>query len=328
MNMVKKNFAVWAIVTINLVLTSCAGLQNSQQTLQLDKSYCNKQAIAVYTKDDMPKPFHELKLDTILTNRFSGQSLNIANAIGMLDMLTQYINLTIDYNAHPTIDKKVSLIEHSQHINQKISMASLEISAVASELDCEEERANQFAYYLKEREGKTEKGLIIGSIIIGAAGAIASEVISNNSSNGNFVTGLTIGVSLTEATLGVLMLVNKRKTAFYHKENALTAIWKNSAVSNYFPPAIWYYLTYEHPEKNEKSLVKLLVDKWVIFGQISNEEDSSNNKASELYFGKGGKYGADELKNRADMLDQAEAYIVLMKQDLKILAYEVEKLRG
>ncbi len=323
--MMKKNLAIWTIVTINLVLTSCAGLKNSQQALQLDKSYCNKQTVSVYTKDDLPKPFHELKVDTVLTNRFSSHSLNIANAIGILEMLTTHINLTIDYNSHPTLEKKVNLLELSQHINQKISIASLEISAVVSELDCEEKRANQFAYYLKEREGKTEKKLLIGSIIIGAAGAIATEVISNNSSNDNLASGLTIGVSLTEATLGILMLVNKKKIEFYHKENALTDIWTNSTVSNYFTPSIWYYLTYEHPQKNEKSLAKLLVDKWLIFGQISNAKDNSN-KSYELYFGAGGKYRADELQNRAEMLDQTEAYIALMKQDLKTLTLEVEKL--
>lgn len=160
--------------------------------------------------------------------------------------------------------KKSSI--YSQHINQKLNIDSLEMSALASELDCEEERANQFAYYLKEREGKTEKGLIIGSIIVGAAGAVATEAISNKSSNEKITTGLTIGVSLTEATLGALMLINKRKIEFYHNNNALTDIWKNSDDSNYFPPSIWYYLTYENPNNNKKSLAKLLVDKWMVFG--------------------------------------------------------------
>lgn len=324
--MVKKNFAIWMIVTVTLALTSCAGLKDTPQTLLLDKSYCTKQAISAYTKDDLPKPFHELQLDTILTNRFSNESLNIANAIGITGLLTKYINLNKDYDAHPTIEKKVDLMELSQHINQKINTASLEISAIASELDCEEERANQFAYYLKEKEGKAEKKLIIGSIIIGAAGAIATEIISNNNPKNNVVSGMTIGVSLAEASLGALMLINKRKIEFYHPENALTDIWTNSSVSNYFPPSIWYYLTFEPPERDQKSFTKLLVDKWVIFGQISNKRENSKNEDDQLYFGKGGEYEADELKNRADMLDQTEAYVVLMKQDLKTLTYEIEEL--
>lgn len=168
--------------------------------------------------------------------------------------------------------------------------------------------------------------MIIGSIIVGAAGAVVTEVISNNSSNEKITTGLTIGISLTEATLGALMLINKRKIEFYHNDNALTDIWKNSDVSNYFPSSIWYYLTYENPNNNEKSLAKLLVDKWMLFGQISSEKENSNNKKIEVYFGKGGQYRADDLQNRADMLDQTEAFVTLMKQDLKILAYEIEKL--
>ncbi|MGK0639506.1 hypothetical protein [Thermaurantimonas aggregans] len=44
-----------------------------------------------------------------------------------------------------------------------------------------------------------------------------------------------------------------------------------------------------------------------------------------LIFGKGGKYTASQLINRANMYDQPEAYINLMKQDLKVLASELEK---
>ncbi len=73
--------------------------------------------------------------------------------------------------------------------------------------------------------------MIIGSIIVGAAGAVVTEVISNNSFYEKITTGLTIGISLTEATLGALMLINKRKIEFYHNDNALTDIWKNSDAS-------------------------------------------------------------------------------------------------
>ena len=44
-----------------------------------------------------------------------------------------------------------------------------------------------------------------------------------------------------------------------------------------------------------------------------------------MYFGKGGLYTSEQLKNRADMMDQVEAFITLMKQDLKELAIEIEK---
>jgi len=75
--------------------------------------------------------------------------------------------------------EKINIIDLSVKINQTINNSSLEVSAVASKLDCEEERAAQFAYYLKEKEDNTENKLIIGSIIIAAAGAIAEEATAD-----------------------------------------------------------------------------------------------------------------------------------------------------
>ncbi len=324
-NILERKVLIYAIVICAIVPTSCTSPKSFQQALRIDKSYCNKQQIPAYVQADLPKPLHLLTLDTVLTNRFSHQSLNMANAIGILDILTTYTRLIIDNNAQATAEKRLNLMELSQQVHQKINLASLEVSAIASELDCEEERANQFAFYLKEHEGKTENQLVIGSIILGAAGAISAEVISNNSSNPNLVSGFTISISLVEASLGALMLVNKRKIEFYHSDNALSDIWTNSVVSSYFPPSIWYYLTYENPNKPEKSLAKLLVNKWQLFGQISEEKVGSKDKARALYFGKGGVYKADDLINRADMLDQTESYVTLMKQGLKTLTYEIDK---
>ena len=56
------------------------------------------------------------------------------------------------------------------------------------------------------------------------------------------------------------------------------------------------------------------------------QEDKRKHKTIEVYIGKGGQYRADDLQNRADMLDQTEAFVTLMKQDLKILASDIEKL--
>lgn len=324
MNRNKASARFITIIILSFSLASCASLK-TQEKLQFDKSYCNQSEILNYTEDDLPIPLHNLKIDTVLTNRFSYQSLNAANAIKLLDLLTKYVDLNKDYHSFPTIEKKVELVSLLQKINQRINLSSLEISGLASELDCEEERADQFAYFLKEKEGDIETRLVIGSIIVGAAGSILSEVLSNTSS-GNASSNVAIGASIIEATFGVLLLTNKKKIEFYHKKNALKDIWMNPAVSNYYPPAIWYYLTNENPAKNEKSLAKLLVEKWLLFGQIETGEEKSKRNTNELFFGEGGNYKSDQLKNRADMLDQIESYITLMKQDLKVLSAEIEKL--
>lgn len=323
---IKNNLSSVSFLFCFLLFSSCSGFKNSQHAIHLDKSYCNKQKQTIYTQADLPKPLYELDIDTVLKNRFSNTSLNMANAIGILDILTDYTKLLLDSSHSSSLEKRIAILEHIHQIDQKINFTSLEISAIASELDCEEERTNQFASYLKERESQTEKGLVIGSIIVGAAGAITAEVVAKKSSNDNLVTGFTIGTSLVETSLGVLMLVNKRKIDFKHSDNALTDIWNNSTVSSYFPPSIWYYLTYENPNTKEKSLAKLLVEKWFLFGQVEEESSNPKDNNNKLYFGNGGQYGADELDNRADMLDQTESYVTLMKQDLKTLMAEIAKL--
>lgn len=320
----KSRFKTILLLSCCCGLISCVSNKKIQQSILADKSYCNKQQIELYTDEKVPKPIHTIDLDAVLKHKFSKQALNIAHAIGVLELLEQYVKLSNENQT--TVEKRLQLLEIAQQINQKINLASLEVSAVASELDCEEERANQFASYLKETEGKTENKLVVSSIILGAAGAVSSEIIANNSSNTNFSSGFTIGVSLVEASLGVLMLVNKKKINFYHPDNPLTDIWSHSKVSTYFPASIWYYLTYENTIEAKKSLAQLLVEKWQLFGQISNVKSNENTKSNQLFFGNGGKYEADQLLNRADMLDQTESYVTLMKQDLKMLTFEVNQL--
>jgi hypothetical protein len=58
------------------------------------------------------------------------------------------------------------------------------------------------------------------------------------------------------------------------------------------------------------------------------QKEKKKEKVYTLFFGEGGKYTADQLTNRANMHDQIEAQINLMKQDLKLLALELEKINN
>lgn len=321
-----NRITIWIVTILTFVLTSCAGLKNAQLKSQLDISNCNQQSTFNYSKDDLPKPIHTLDIDTVLTNRFSFQSLNAANAIGLLDLLTEYVNLKKDYKISPTLEKRIEIVELSQKINQRINISSLEISAVASEMDCEEERADQIATYLKGKEDDAETKLTVGAIVVGGVGAITAGVLLAKGDLGNAPEFIGIGAGLSEATLGVLILLNKRKVEFYHSRNALKDIWFAPETSTIFPQSVWYYLTYEKPNGSTKSLRQQLVDKWLGFGQIADTKEKNKEKVYSLFFGEGGKYTADQLTNRANMHDQIEAQINLMKQDLKLLALELEKL--
>lgn len=273
----------------------------------------------------MPKPLHELQLDTMLSKSFSFQALNTAQALGMLDMLAQYAKLKAEFKAQPRIELKIAMLEKSAQLHQKIQQASLEVASLASELDCEEERADQIAAYLRDKENEFESRLTASAIIVGALGAVSSGILITSGKQGNQVEYIGIGTGLIEAVLGAIILKNTKKAHFYHPRNVLSDIWYGPAVSNFFPPSVWYYLNYENPQTNTPSIRKQIVELWVKYGQLAYKKQKDLDRFHKLLFGKGGIYTADELTSRANMFDQLESQINLMKQDLKHLSLALER---
>lgn len=318
-----------SIILIGIVLASCSGSKHASLNKQLIESNCNQQNVYSYTRNDLPKPIYKIELDTALPVRFSFKSLNVANAIGILGHLTEYVNIQKEFKKNPTPEKRLDIIELSQKINQRINISSLEISAVVSEIDCEDERAGQIADYLNSKENEAESKLTVGAIIVGAAGAVTAGILLANDNNSNAPEFIGIGTGLTEATLGLMILLNKRKVEFYHTRNALREIWRGQDTSTVFPPSLWYYLNYFNPNiPNQPSLRYQIIECWMKFGQIAAVKSKKKKKLINIYFEDAGKYTAEQLNNRANMLDQLEAHISLMKQDLKGLALELENLKA
>ncbi|MFN4298772.1 MAG: hypothetical protein ACK4EX_03465 [Thermaurantimonas sp.] len=313
-------------MVLTLLISSCSGLKISSKTFEPDRGTCYQHSSdRRYSVDELPKPFHTLEFDSVLFNRFSFRSLNVAHAIGLIDQLTALIRINEERSSNPSLEKKLEMIQLLQDINQKIHRASLEISAVASEMDCEEERADQIAAYLKGLEDQTETMLTVAAIAVGAVGAIASGILLAGGSDGNLPEFIGIGAGLTEAILATRILRQKKTIYFSHSRNALSDIWTAPHTSAIFPPSVWYYLTYENPATQENSLRQQIVDKWLGFGQLADIRDRDREKIYKLFFGDGGIYTAEQLANRANMYDQIEAQVNLMKQDLKLLVSELER---
>jgi hypothetical protein len=281
-----------------------------------------------YSAEEIPKPVHEIRTDTALAAHLSFQSINIAHAIGVIDLLTEYIQMVNESRRQPSLENQMRKIMLMQNIIQRIHIASLEVSAVASEMDCEEERADQIADYLKNKENAAATRLTVGAIVAGAAGAIAAGALIAKGSAGNAPEIIGIGTGVTEAFLGALILANTRKVEFFHPRNALREIAEGSDASVIFPPSVWYYLNYNNPQATEPlSLREQLMEKWMNLGQLADAKPKKKEQMMNLFFGNGGKYTAEQLARRANMYDQLEAQINLMKQDLKTLAKELENIK-
>lgn len=311
------------IVILSLLLIGCSSSRKTNFKQQLAKSTCATVDYS-YDSNELPLPFHQLKIDSVLEKSFSHQALNVAHAYGLLDDITQYIQVSSLNKSNQTLENKVELLALSQRINNTIQIASVEISAVASEIDCEEERIEQVANYLVNSEDELDTKLTVGAIVVGAAGAVIQGILisSHDETNAGDVIGISMG--LAEASLGMLLLFNHQKIEFYHPRNAVREIWEGPPTSKIFPPSIWYYLNYKNNLQNPVSLREQLTKKWIDFGQI--ETSKRKTESYNLNFGNGGKYTAEALKNRANMYDQIESQIKLIKQDITILAQEFQRL--
>ncbi|MFQ3576970.1 MAG: hypothetical protein SNJ77_11100 [Cytophagales bacterium] len=115
---------------------------------------------------------------------------------------------------------------------------------------------------------------------------------------------------------------------FNHPRNALNEIWTSPKTSRIFPKSVWFYLNDNNPSKTEKSYKDQFLDKWVNHSEFSDLKKKNKEKLFKLFLGEGGVYTAEDLIIRANMLDQIEALINLMKQDLKLFAFEFEELNN
>jgi hypothetical protein len=317
---------IQAAFLLGIMFSSCTSVKNSALSNQLNSSNCNQQNVYAYTRSELPYPIHELSIDTAITELFTPRVLNTVNATGLLDIVKDYTNGVKTLRQNNSLENRIRVLELSQKIDRKINIADLEISAIASEIDCEKERSGQLASYLKAKEDNAASNLTVAAIVVGATGAIAAGVLLAKESETKTAEIVGIGTGITEATLGMMILLNTRKVEFYHKRNVLSDIWYGPEVSTVFPASIWYHLNYDDPENIEQSLRLQIVEKWMNFEQIADVKEKNKEALYELFFGEGGKYTSEQLSNRARMYEQIEAQVNLMMQDLKELSVQLEMI--
>jgi len=250
--------------------------------------------------------------------RFSKKSWQMASLLNVTQALREMMELEKKSKLHMHMTDRVHWLELKQQVIDKINLASLEISATAAELDCEEERTNQLRGLLQERMGKAEKRITVAAILTGAMTGLLVGALNLSNSHANLSEEIGIAGGVAEATLGFLSLKIKRDHVFNHQKNHLRDVWTGPDSTSNFPPVIWYYLNLPF-DKGKPSLRASLKKQWIALDQFSLT-DSHHIK---LYFNEGGIYDADDLGNRSSMLDQLEAIVSLMKKDLQLITKEL-----
>lgn len=261
----------------------------------------------------IPEPKKAEQFPPELQERFSQNSLMIAHAVGITDMLKSLVELE-------RLGSDNEALIQQLRISNRINIASMEIAATAAAIDCEEERADQIADFLETQERRKDNRLTAAAIGVGAVTAIVTGVILLSTPQSPLIDGMGIVGGVAEVILGVRLLRIQKNATYFHEINPLKSIIEGKNYDHFFPPSVWYYLNfYEKGLVNNLSVRENLLNIWINAGQIPSVEEARKL----IYFGNGGVYSSQQLRNRANMLDQMEAQINIMQNDLKNLMLEV-----
>ncbi|MCX6216920.1 hypothetical protein [Spirosoma sp.] len=306
------------LLLIGLLLASCHSQKTTITSLSHQKKYCQPTVRLDYDSSYLPIPNTQsiLQTDTSLTNRFSIHDLLVANAAGILPLLQDFIRLKKARSASSDQERSAN----RQQINDRLWLASMQVSGIAGELDCEAERANRLATYLQQLDGKRIQQLTILSVVVGALTTVVTAFIQADTPSKT----VSIGGGVASAFLAGKAAVSSKRTIHLVDERyLLTDIWDQPQQSTFHPPFIWRMLT-EHSLSygSQHSISFNTRQRWLNYSLAG-----ASTLDEQLYFGPEGEYRSDNLLTRAEMLNQLQAEVRLFYVDLQNLHLSLSKQR-
>lgn len=321
----RNKFLLIGLTAVAIAFSSCLGPKTISLNPELKENNCYQSYY--YKNQPAPKPTYTIEIDSLVTQQLSCKSINVANAIGLLPSIVEYVRLkNTNLNEIP-ISTRLELVEKATSINQRISTASLEVLSFTSDINCEEVHITQIAEYLKGIENKNEAKLTISAIVVGGIGTIATGFTVLKGIEGNVTDYIGITTGIAETALGLMALRNSKTVEVLHAKNILQEVWEGNETSLLFPQSIWYYLNFSNPtcETKGSSIRQHIINEWKSLDQIT-DTNAEEHKSSEIYFGPGGDYDLAQLENRANMLSHLKAHINQMKHEINLLALEFAQI--
>jgi hypothetical protein len=310
------------LLALLLALAGCATRPPTR--LAIAAGYCDPPLPYRYNPTFAPQPQVEAALTPALLAHYPRRNLLTANAVGILPQLQALLSLQDAARQHPGPAPELAVLRQRQLIAAQVALVSSTVASLAAELDCEGERADQVAGFLKREDDRRTQRLNVLSIGIGAASGIGTTVIDNQA--GQYAFG--IGGGLLAAGLSLLTLRQQGHTAeFEHPRNLLAEVWAEKSAASLFPPSVWYMLTDPaFSNGGQTSIAHNTRLRWQHYGQLAKPDSKQGKKLAALLFGPGGQYSADELTVRANMLNELQSAVRLLNQELQglLLALNAE----
>lgn len=249
---------------------------------------------------------------------YSTTAIHISEIMDVLPLLNRLARLEKDSSNRAEVDRA------RRKLTARIQLATMEVSSLVAEIECEAQRADEVQDRLKQAQNKRTTVQTILAVVFGGATNVITGGLGLATGAGDPAQTVTIAGGALEVLFGTSANFAKVRQEFSHPRNHLAGLFDDTKHTSYFPPSVWQFLTEPNIRDLEgHSLREVLLEAWREEGRLG-ELGSRREQAREfLIFGPGGLYDAEDLHIREAMLQQLESSIQLMHQDLETLLREV-----
>lgn len=273
------------------------------------------QPVSLGEQRQAPNEFVETEAAVTL---YSPIAIHIADVMELLPLLNRMAGLEVEHATPADIERI------RRKLVTRLQLATLEVSGLVAEIECEVQRADQVQDRLKDIQttrttSKTILGVVFGGLANILSGGIGMATGAGDTGNIVSVTGGAL-----EVLFGTSANFTKVRQEFSHPHNHLAAVWNGSPQSEFFSQRAWRFLT-EPSIRDLKghSLRDVMLQTWQEEGKLGKSGSIREKEREELLFGSGGVYDSEQLHVREAMLQQLESSIQLMHQELETLLREV-----
>lgn len=244
------------------------------------------------------------------------------------------IDIAAVLNVLPLLNR-LALLEHRQKdtdetertrrkLINRLQLATLEVSSLVAELECEVHRADEVQDRLKNAQYTRSMSQTLLSVVIGGLVNVVTGGLGIATGAGDTAHIVSIAGGTLEVLFGTSANFTKVRQEFSHPHNHLARLWIGEDVKDYYSPRIWQFLTTPNSRDLEgRSLRDVMLEAWHEQSRIGQPGSRRAEEREQLLFSTGGLYDADDLHIREAMLQQLESSIQLMHQDLETLLREV-----
>ena len=248
---------------------------------------------------------------------FSRTAVDTASVIGVLPELT-----LIATAADGSLPFE-RLVTARQDLVERVTLTMLEVASVTGEIDCENERTGQLRNQLQKAEEQRLRSFTVAGLVLGAATAIVSGGIALYSPEAAAANIVNVLGGAAQAGTGYATLSYAPTGLLRHERNLLADIWNEEGRSAAYPASIWRFLNHSRGGHADLPLNRLLIAQWKADGRLGARDSDEERRRTGLIFGKGGNYTIEDLQARDAILDQLEATVKLLYQDLALLLREL-----